>query len=217
MSRHSAMHHLGIYHGTDKHNSEHTFAGESYLDVYHNILKDRRDVPNQTIVEIGVFNGASIRTMRDYFHPTCNFIGVDINPNSKNVESARFNVIIGSQVSPDTIQELKESTPDGIDLLVDDGSHLVDHMLQTFDMVFPHIKSGGWYIIEDTGNTYRDLTNDVKGWHGMEYNDPETTNYNHERQDIDKFILDHVHNIDSKIGSVRELRVYNQMIAIKKV
>jgi hypothetical protein len=125
--------------------------------------------------------------------------------------------LTGSQSSPETINELVSLCPDGIDVLIDDGSHLVDHMLQTFEMVFPHINSGGWYIIEDTANTYRDLSHEVKGWHGMEYNDPETTNYDNKRGDINKFILDNLQRMDSRLGCIREIRLHSQMIAIRKV
>ena len=35
------------------------------------------------------------------------------------------------------------------DLIVDDGSHLVHHMMTTFNCLFKYVRPGGIYIIED--------------------------------------------------------------------
>ena len=38
---------------------------------------------------------------------------------------------------------------EGIDLVIDDGSHLLDDTRNTFETVFPWVSKGGYYVIED--------------------------------------------------------------------
>jgi demethylmacrocin O-methyltransferase len=42
----------------------------------------------------------------------------------------------------------------GFDVVIDDGSHMAEHMRRTFDIMFPHVNDNGWYIIEDTQCSY---------------------------------------------------------------
>jgi len=41
-----------------------------------------------------------------------------------------------------------------IDLIIDDGSHLNEHVITTFELLFPKLKNGGIYVIEDTQTSY---------------------------------------------------------------
>ena len=35
------------------------------------------------------------------------------------------------------------------DIVIDDGSHILEHIIKTFTHIFPHVKKGGYYFIED--------------------------------------------------------------------
>jgi hypothetical protein len=53
-----------------------------YFDIYHRHFAGFRGQP-LTMIEIGVFNGGSLRMWRDYFGPQATIVGVDINPECK--------------------------------------------------------------------------------------------------------------------------------------
>jgi hypothetical protein len=42
----------------------------------------------------------------------------------------------------------------GIDIIIDDGSHINEHVIETFKILFPKLKDGGIYVIEDTQTSY---------------------------------------------------------------
>lgn len=72
---------------------------------------------------------------------------MDIRPECKQYAGARRVVEIGSQADP--------AFPDGLGekyrptVAVDDGSHMADHILLSFQNLFPHLPTGGLYIVED--------------------------------------------------------------------
>jgi hypothetical protein len=51
-------------------------------------------------------------------------------------------------------REISAMFPDGVDLVIDDASHLGALSHETFKAVFPFLKSGGAYFIEDWGTGY---------------------------------------------------------------
>jgi demethylmacrocin O-methyltransferase len=40
------------------------------------------------------------------------------------------------------------------ELIIDDGSHINEHIITTFKHLFPRLKEGGYYVIEDTQTSY---------------------------------------------------------------
>jgi len=41
-----------------------------------------------------------------------------------------------------------------IDIIIDDGSHLNEHVLKTFHYLFPRLSDNGIYVVEDTQSSY---------------------------------------------------------------
>jgi hypothetical protein len=85
-----------------------------------------------------------------------------------------------------------------IDVLIDDGSHITNHQIRTFDHIYPKISSNGFYIIEDLRNSYEDILNhhDIRRiWPGMSYNnkDEELKNY---RVDFNNWVNEMVKKLD---------------------
>ena len=48
-----------------------------------------------------------------------------------------------------TLMAARANFPKGIDLVVDDASHLYEQTKATFAMLFPLVRPGGNYVIED--------------------------------------------------------------------
>ena len=81
--------------------------------------------------------------------------GLDIDPACRGLEAGgpADRIFIGSQVDAELIARVSsEAGP--FDIVIDDGSHVQQHMVATFLMLFPAVKQGGVYIIEDTHTNY---------------------------------------------------------------
>lgn len=62
----------------------------------------------------------------------------------------RVHIEIGSQSDPVFLQHLRIKYPGGFDVILDDGSHLAEDMIQTFTYAFENILNpGGVYVVED--------------------------------------------------------------------
>jgi hypothetical protein len=126
---------LGQQHGTDK-------APHGYLLVYEQYLDHLRREP-VNMLEIGVAGGASLCMWREYF-PSGRVCGIDKNPSC-----AQFGgVHIGDQTDTCFLANVVAQTGP-LDIVVDDGSHRAEHQSSSLRYLFPHLKPGGYYFIED--------------------------------------------------------------------
>ncbi len=110
------------------------------------------------LLEIGVggydepsSGGSSLRMWKVYF-PKANIYSLDIY-DKKPHEEPRIRIFQGSQADPDFLDQMCAEIGD-LDLIVDDGSHLNEHVLFTFNHLFPKLKPGGIYVVEDTQTSY---------------------------------------------------------------
>lgn len=132
--------------GTDKSSDYH-----NYCDKYANYLPFER-YSQLNIMEIGVLNGRSVKTWKEYFY-RANILGIDINPDCKQYEDDKIRIEIGSQADSIFLQNIKEMYGP-FDMILDDGSHMNSHVIYSFEHLFDSIKSGGVYIVEDTATSY---------------------------------------------------------------
>lgn len=201
---------LGAKYRTDKGDAAHTFAGRSYLDVYAHYLDAIRDTV-QSVLEIGVLGGASLRMWRDYFSHS-QVYGLDINPYAA-VDEDRITVIIGSQADPAVLASIN---PGGtFDLVIDDGSHLVDDQLVTFRELWPRVSPGGLYVMEDMRCSYGDLTTESLTWPGRPFQPP-TANFHNDRGRIDSLMAGLIADMDRLTGDVAAVHFWPMMIVILK-
>lgn len=140
---------LATKHGSDK------AADHWYTPHYHRRFASLRDEP-VTLLEIGIggyadptAGGASLRMWRDYF-PMGTIVGLDIN-----VKAPIEGCIVerGDQSDNRVLQHLGE-TYGPFDIVVDDGSHKVDDVMQSWVGLWSYVKDGGWYVIEDLQTAY---------------------------------------------------------------
>jgi glycosyltransferase involved in cell wall biosynthesis len=128
----------------------------TYTPSYHALLNDKK-VDN--FLEIGIGNvplmkhivgetyqpGASLRMWRDYF-PGASIYGCDIDK-SVMFEEDRIKTFWVDQGST---RDLETCVPKiGYDVILDDGSHLLNHMMTSFRALWPRVAPNGLYIIED--------------------------------------------------------------------
>mmetsp|Transcript_1405 Transcript_1405/g.3136 ORF Transcript_1405/g.3136 Transcript_1405/m.3136 type:complete len:358 (+) Transcript_1405:58-1131(+) len=122
------------------------------------------------LAEVGVQSGGSLLMWQAVLGPGCHVYGIDINPECRKFVDATTTMTIGDQGSATMWNNFLASVP-GIDILVDDGSHLAPHMKLTVDLVFPHIKPGGYIAVEDIHGAhyfqtfFQPLAQSISQWH----------------------------------------------------
>ena len=125
---------------------------QHYLDIYERHLACYQNRPF-LFLEIGVFDGGSLDMWRRYFGNEATIIGIDINKDCATRVDPPNLVRIGSQADPKFLQSvIEEFGPP--DVVLDDGSHIATHQRASFDILFPRLKEGGLYIIEDLHTSY---------------------------------------------------------------
>jgi cephalosporin hydroxylase len=142
---------LAKHFGTDK------WGRHRYAKHYQTHLKRFRDEP-LTLLEIGIggyrheaSGGASLRMWREYFS-RAQIIGLDIYDKSF-VNGDRILAYQGSQTDEALLQKIVD-THGPIKIIIDDGSHVPEHIRATFAFLFPLLEDGGVYAIEDTQTSY---------------------------------------------------------------
>lgn len=128
--------------GNEKHHSDKgTF--HSYIDVYEDLFKPYRHEP-VSFLEIGVNYGYSMLTWQNYFTKGT-FHGIDVQRIAHHTKG--YNYIVENINCTESIKNyLKGLT---FDIIIDDGSHLIDDQINALKILYPMLKSGGLYIIED--------------------------------------------------------------------
>ena len=123
-----------------------------YFDIYERHLERFRN-KSPVMVEIGVKGGGSLAMWKAFFGPGCKIIGVDIDPECSAHEDEDIEVFIGSQDDPAVIDSIFSKYPT-IDIVLDDGSHRMNHMIASFELMYHRLQPDGLYIVEDTHTCY---------------------------------------------------------------
>lgn len=130
---------IGFQHGTDK-----SRLGHDYLNIYEQLFAPLRDQPI-TLLELGVYLGYSLRTWREYF-TAATIIGIDHQPLMTDTLPQTF-VYQCDQTDPGLPEILAPHGP--LDIVIDDCSHRCANTIASFKLLWPLLKGGGLYIIED--------------------------------------------------------------------
>ena len=142
---------FAIAFGTDKSSKVHNFTKH-----YENYFELMRNQPVK-LLEIGVQSGASLRMWKHYF-PKAEIYGLDFYDLSV-MEEDRIKIYKGEQNDWDLLDRVILSGP--FDIVIDDGSHQNPDIMSSFEYLFPRMKPGGIYVIEDTTCTYWGDTHNV--------------------------------------------------------
>jgi hypothetical protein len=110
-----------------------------------------------SLLELGVHTGESLKVWASYF-PRGTIIGVDILENRADF-SDYPNIIFerADQTNSDRLKEIYLThAANGLDIVVDDASHVGVNSAASYATLFPYLNPGGLYIIEDWGTGYFD-------------------------------------------------------------
>lgn len=135
--------------------------GTDKLGIYtpfYNALFESIRGSVQKVLEIGIGTteamkhvtgykpGASLRMWRDYF-PGAEIVGIDID---LGVQFQDWRIRTYACDQSDPVQLLTVAQQErAFDLIVDDGSHEPKDQVRTAITLFPFLRVGGFYIIED--------------------------------------------------------------------
>jgi len=125
-----------------------------YFDIYERHLARFRGT-SPVMIEIGVMGGGSLAMWKEYLGPESRIIGIDIDPACKVHEDDGIEIFIGSQDDPATIDAIFTKYPK-VNIVLDDGSHLMRHMISSFELMYHRLVPNGVYIVEDTHTCYWD-------------------------------------------------------------
>lgn len=121
---------------------------------YFNPIKDNR----LNVLEIGigpydglVEGGQSLRMWKAYFHKS-QIVGIDIEDMTRLRED-RIDIRQCDQTNSDALTRLSNEYG-GFDVIIDDGSHINEHVIKTFHTLFPLMRPNGIYVVEDTQTAY---------------------------------------------------------------
>jgi hypothetical protein len=89
----------------------------------------------------------SLEMWRVYF-PNAEIFGFDIDDFS-DVKIDRCKIVRGDMSSRDDLSKLVRAIERPIDIVIEDGSHASHHQQIALGYLFPYVRTGGMYVIED--------------------------------------------------------------------
>lgn len=104
-------------------------------------------------LEIGAGRGGSAQMWKRHFGPRAQIVSIDINPECKKFEEDQIAFRIGSQSDLSFLAKVLEEfgTPN---IVLDDGSHRMSDVVDTFKFLYPRTAPDGIYIVEDLHTAY---------------------------------------------------------------
>jgi hypothetical protein len=121
-----------------------------YEYFYEDKLKHLRNRKIK-LLEIGIFEGNSLRMWKEYF-PKAEIYGIDVVDDLLFTEE-RIHTFKADQGKRHQLKQLMDELGK-FDVIIDDGSHRVDHQQISMGVCFPYLKNGGHYIMEDLHTSY---------------------------------------------------------------
>jgi Methyltransferase domain len=136
------------------------FKDQKLVSQYERFFAERPSFIADNLFELGMFDGGSVIFWHEFFKPKKQ-VGVDISEREDSPYFARYVRSHGlrdrikthwstNQGDSARLRELVKAEFDGtLDIVIDDASHLYDLTKKSFETLFPFLRPGGLYIIED--------------------------------------------------------------------
>jgi len=208
----SFLQELATKYKTDKHGLH------FYTHIYEKYMQSKKN-ENINLLEIGIGGlqdsqkgGESLRMWNDYF-VSGNIYGLDIFKKDLMI-SDKVKIYQGSQSSKKDLMKIINDAKQ-FDFIVDDGSHVCSDQINSFKILFPYLKDGGYYFVEDIQTSY--ILSD--GGDAFNLNNPKTA-INYFKSMIDKINFVEFENPYAKqdyyCKNITEIHFYHNLIVIKK-
>jgi SAM-dependent methyltransferase len=127
---------------------------DTYIDHYEKHVS-KYIGQNPVVLEIGIAKGGSLELWSKYFE-NGKVYGIDADEKCLQFEYEQENikVLLGDQSSGEYWDHFLKTNTEEFDIIIDDGSHVNDDQILTLLKLFPRLKVGGTYVIEDTHTSY---------------------------------------------------------------
>lgn len=136
-------------------NTDKSSAYHDYCRIYERHFEPLRN-EEICMLELGyggnedpLSGGESAKMWKEYFSDAAIYV-LDIN-DKLNVPDG-INFIHASQTEPGILEHW--FLYNSLDIVIDDASHLSSLTIKSFEILFPLLKSGGYYAIEDLHSSY---------------------------------------------------------------
>lgn len=154
--------------GTDKQ------TNHAYGDAYESLFPARRHRDAiRFVMEVGITDGSSMLAWREIFQ-NAHVVGMDIEPCACE-RGPRLEFWLGNQRNKEEC--VRAATNNGaepnrrFDLIVEDAVHSTDNTLLTLLWLWPFVKPGGLYVVEEWQNVGGDRDNIKALWPHAEFID----------------------------------------------
>ena len=118
-----------------------------YSKFYEKIFCTIKD-EKINIMEIGSFYGNASAALFFYFK-NANIFGADINPDMFVYKSKRIKTLCVDSSSNESIKSKIIDLDISFKVIIEDASHMLKDQIISLFMLFPTVKSGGYFIIEE--------------------------------------------------------------------
>lgn len=106
-----------------------------------------------TFLEIGTGCGGSAQMWKQWLGPLARIVTIDIDPSCTQCADEQISARTGNQSDTQFLQSLiDEFGP--FDIILDDGSHHMAHVVPTFDFLYRKMSPAGVYLIEGMHTAY---------------------------------------------------------------
>lgn len=163
MNNYTSIENLAKWNGTDK-------LDHGYMPLYGALFEPFRFDPVR-ILEIGFAKGRGARMLAEYFprgiihcldYQRSKVVPYLDNILSKDVKDRIFVWQCDQSQKEDLESAIKDiirssKSPNiQFQVIIDDGSHVPEHQILSFETLFPYVMGGGYYAIEDMHLAYVD-------------------------------------------------------------
>jgi hypothetical protein len=190
------------------------FKDQPLVDQYEAFFATQQNFRPQNVFELGLWDGGSLAFWFESLKPKKQ-IGIDVQGRTDSDYFRRYIADRGlgdrlksywgvDQSDGQKLREIVRREFDGpLDLVFDDASHLYEFTKNSFECLFPLVRPGGFYVIEDWAWDLWDEF-DVPGHPMEEYEGPA------------RFVGELVEAAGSSKGVIKSLTIYRGFTAVER-
>jgi len=140
-----------------------------YHRYYETHLNPYRTVDGLRLLEIGADSGISLGAWLKYFTDPSAVQGVAYNVDAEKAKETacklmpeqceKLAIYNLDQSDKTALADMMAKNSEGWDIVIDDGSHYPGHQIISFQQLWPNLRPGGLYVVEDIETSYADFGN----------------------------------------------------------
>lgn len=135
-------------------------SNHSYGDAYESLFPNRDRI--ELVMEVGVADGACMLAWRDVF-PNALIVGMDIHQSASSY-GERLEFHLGDQRNRHDCERAAKWGERLFDVIIEDATHELDGNLLTLFFLWPFVKPGGLYVIEEFADVHSHIKNILALW-----------------------------------------------------